>query len=224
LNPLFPFHNFDEFKRFFVARYAAETAAHGPYTDSAIAARIDQLAEEAQLHATPHLQLLVDWLYGSGSEIPDLQSRIDGWFARLHDRHPENPFILVCWGDAIKIPARLGLRPELKPGPDDRLPLEIIDAAIQKYEAAYTHAPDIDIISTKIAFNNWVTAHYFSKRSLDYRARMKKFEQFSARARLHLTDNVPNFDRDDLDWSKYGLTNELVDELMKYVAEEKKKK
>lgn len=122
----------------------------------------------------------------------------------------------------MKIPTRLGLRPDLKPGPDGRLPLIVIDSAIRKYEAALNLAPNFYLISTKVAMNYWVTAHYFSKLSLDYRARMKKFDEHSARARIHMTDSDQHFNQEtDLDWTKFGLTNEDVDEVMKYVAEEK---
>ena len=97
-NPIYPFRDLQEFGEFFNARYAVETTASGPYTDEAIDARVAALADRAQLHVAPHLQLLIDWLYGAGPHLQNLEEKIDHWFERLHVLFPDNPFILVYWG------------------------------------------------------------------------------------------------------------------------------
>lgn len=102
----------------------------------------------------PNLPLFVNWLelaLAAGSNVSKL---IDGWFSELAEAHPNNPFVLVAWGDVLKLQAG----PRAQWHEEHRL--ASVDEAIKKYESAYTLDPTLSVLAARLWVLYIATAAY----------------------------------------------------------------
>lgn len=199
LNPFFPFMTANEFLDYYLSYYQAEVTIAAPLKDGVIDAKLEELAEKALFVTPPHLQLLINWLYGCGAKISNLDKRINTWFSKLSEAFPDNAFIFLYWAEAIKIPYRIGLMTNEKPslsvaGNLDGLPIKVLDLAIEKCKAAYVVAPELHIISSKIAMMSLITALNYPEHSIQFKKRIKIFEEYGKKASIHIKEpNVQLF-------------------------------
>lgn len=218
LNPFYPFRTASEFSEFYLARYQVQVTRAAPLKDEIIDKEVMELEGKAMLFIAPHLQFLIDLLFEYGEKIDKLSEKIDAWFSKLSKAFPDNPYIFLYWADAIKVPSRLT---GFKDSDENTLPLEVMDAAIEKCEAAYALAPDLYVISSKISIMSLITSIHFPEKSRQYKARQKKFIEYAQKASIHIKDSAGNWsgNYDNYDWDKYGLTEDEIKQLVK--SEEK---
>ena len=169
------------------------------------------------LFIPPHLQVLIDWLYLYGHSIDNLSQKIEVWFSNLTSAFPDNPFIFLYWADAVKIPTRLGLTPELETNLEGHIPLRILDASIEKCERAYSLAPDLYLISSRIAMMLLISAFHFPENSKQFKLRHESMLKYKEKASTHINNNSVNWgkDLDDYDFDKLEMSEEEVKELIK---------
>jgi tetratricopeptide (TPR) repeat protein len=103
----------------------------------------------------PNLPLFVGWIEFSFHSGANIEKRVERWFSELEKTYPKNPFVLVYWGDALKVLAGSRERWHAKPS------LAKVDAAIAKYEAAYKLDPSLSVLAVRLYTLYAVTAFPF---------------------------------------------------------------
>jgi tetratricopeptide (TPR) repeat protein len=124
----------------------------------------------------PNLVLFVGWVELSVSVGANIEGRIDKWFSELLKLYPENPFVLVYWGDALKVLA----------GPRDRWTekpsLEKVDEAIKKYEGAYELDSSLSVLAVRLSTLYAITA-FQSEGTSEGNRRFQKGKYWSEKAK-----------------------------------------
>jgi tetratricopeptide (TPR) repeat protein len=188
----YPLANVREFADFYNHHYAYETHTH---TDAFNKWIVEQRAEDApewikDLEETaprlesraladlpaPNLVLFVGWFEISVVAEANIEGRVLKWFSELSQAYPENPFVLLYWGDALKVLA----------GPRDKwtekTSLEKIDAAIEKYEAAYKLDPSLSVLAVRLSTLYALTAFQFENTN-EGKRRFQKGQYWSEKAK-----------------------------------------
>lgn len=196
--PLGPMRTRSEFRTFYEARYAFEMAAgavdfrqfleedyDSPTED------LEKLAEqfgERALHGLPvlDLPLFVDWIAALLEEGVDLESFIDRWFSELAEHHPEEPFVLALWGDALRLVAVHKYGSEL-----GRPDIARLDAAIEKFTEAYSLQPEIKIFAARIWGIGLVAASGLANTTEEGQRRRDDLAAWGHEAREYWRDHLP---------------------------------
>ena len=201
IDPLWPFQTRWSFADFYNNRYAFEAqgltdkwgnllAAEGDEEDAPKWAphgeRMSPRYEERALAdvPAPNLPLFVGWIELALLEGENLERRIEEWFAELAEAYPENPFVLIYWGDALKLLA--GPRDGWSSAPR----LEKVDAAIGKYEAAYKLDPSLAVVAVRLHTLYIVTASLFRETD-EWERRLQETAKWSERAIPFYEEHMP---------------------------------
>lgn len=128
---------YDDFDDFLAARYGADACSDKD--------RASAYAGRAFVELSPFdLQLFVDWISRAAGDGEDLADKVEEWFSKLSSLYPDNPFVLLHWGDALNAitTAKYG---ELMSRPEARL----WDLVADKYKRAYATDPRLEIAAVR---------------------------------------------------------------------------
>lgn len=156
LDPWGPIGGRERFREYYNNRYAFSLASRYDDFDDFLAARYGDGARSDEDRASAYagrafaelppfdLQLFVDWISRAAQDGGDLADRVDGWFSRLSSLYPDNPFVLLYWGDALNV-ATTTKHGELMSFPDARLWEPVSD----KYKKAYALDPRLEVAAVR---------------------------------------------------------------------------
>lgn len=213
LNPFYPMNSSDEFCDFYIAQYSASVVMDAPLKDEFADHLLRKLEKQTTPITPPNLQLLINWLFGCGRNLKNIERTIEISFKELLEAFPNNPFIYLFWADALKIPVRIGVvKPKGKlaismSADGEGLPVSILEQSILLLEKAYELCPGMPIISSRIAITAMVVAISYPEKGLDWKKWMKKFELHAPKAKVHMqqmTQEWKDDEEDIYDWTKVG--------------------
>ncbi len=156
LDPWGPIGGRERFREYYNNRYAFSLASRYDDFDDFLAARYGDGARSDEDHASAYagrafaelppfdLQLFVDWISRAVQDGGDLADRVDGWFSRLSSLYPDDPFVLLYWGDALNVTTTTK-HGELMSFPDARLWNPVSD----KYKKAYALDPRLEVAAVR---------------------------------------------------------------------------
>lgn len=88
--------------------------------------------------------LFVDWISLVAKDGEDLTGRIEEWFPRLSSLYPDDPFVLLYWGDALNVVTTTKYGTLLSFS-DTRL----WDPVADKYKRAYALDPELSVAAIR---------------------------------------------------------------------------
>ena len=158
IEPLWPFGSREKFKDFYNYYYAFQISSSMDDLSSFIAERYGEqapfeeelaprFAERAYVGLpSANLELLAEWIHEELAAGEDLEDDIEAWFADLASEHPEDPFVLMYWGEARRIVSvgKYGTN-LLEPHAPS------LERAAEKFEEAYSKAPDLKVAAFRVA-------------------------------------------------------------------------
>jgi hypothetical protein len=156
LDPLGPAGGRERFREYYNNRYAFSLASKYDDFDDFLAARYGDGARADEDRASAYagrafaglppfdLELFVDWISRAAKDGEDLTGRVDGWFSEIHSLHPDNPFVLLYWGDALNAVTTVR-HGALMDRPEARL----WDPVVNKYKKAYELDPRLEVAAVR---------------------------------------------------------------------------
>lgn len=159
LDPLFPFGSRERFREYYNNRYAFTLATwyddfdeflaeryggQGPSFERDLAARY---TERGLTELVPvDIELFVDWIGRAASEGVAVADKVGAWFSELRSRHPDEPFVLLYWGEALR-KIKIVKHGEIMANPDARL----WDPVADKFKRAYALDPTLAVAAVRAA-------------------------------------------------------------------------
>lgn len=156
LDPWGPVGGRERFREYYNNHYAFCLASQYDDFDDFLAARYGDGARSDEDRASAYagrafadlppfdLQLFVDWISRAAQDGGDLTDTVDGWFSRLSALYPDDPFILLYWGDALNV-ITTTKHGKLMSFPDARL----WDPVADKFKKAYTLDPRMEVAAAR---------------------------------------------------------------------------
>lgn len=156
IDPLGPLGGRERFRERYNNRYASELARKYDQFDAYLAARRGRPFSPAEERAPEYagrafeglppfdLELFVDWISRAAKGGEDLTDKVEGWFSELFSLHPDNPFVLLYWGDALNV-VTTTKHGELMSYPNARL----WDPVADKYKKAYALDPRLEAAAVR---------------------------------------------------------------------------
>lgn len=86
----------------------------------------------------------MDWISWVVQDGEDLSERVEVWFSRLSLLYPDNPFVLLYWGDALNV-VTTAKHGELMSFPDAQL----WDPVADKYKEAYALDSELSVAAIR---------------------------------------------------------------------------
>lgn len=131
------------------------------------------------------MRLFVGWIELALVKGENPESRIEGWFSELVEAYPENAFVLLYWGDAIKLLAGPRERWHSKPN------LDKVDAAIKKYKAAYELDSSLSVLAVRLSTLYLITVISLHGTKEGER-RSQEGRRWLERAELYYEEHMPH--------------------------------
>lgn len=193
IEPFWPLYDLQEFMVFYNNRYAWEVSDYQNlgYLKEAK----PSYKELGMVDLPPNLQLFLDYLRIIPINLNELEKKIDNWFLELEKKYQDNPFILIYWADALKVPFFLQHKQEISEmrikGEIYILPLEILDQAILKLKKAYDIAPNMPVIASRLSALYAQSLTYYSPGSVEFSDALNMMGYYLNLARRYLQENIP---------------------------------
>lgn len=156
LDPWGPIGSRERFREYYNNRYAFSLASRYDDFDDFLVARYGGVVRSDEDRASTYagrafselppldLQLFVDWISRVVQDGEELSERIEVWFSKLSLLYPDNPFVLLYWGDALNI-VTTAKHGELMSFPDAQL----WDPVADKYKEAYALDSELSVAAIR---------------------------------------------------------------------------
>lgn len=156
LDPWGPVGGRERFREYYNNRYAFSLASKYDDFDDFLAARYGDGARADEDRASAYagrafaelppfdLDLFVGWILEAARDGQNLAAKVEGWFSELSSLHPDNPFVLLYWGDALKA-VTAAQHGEIMSAPQARL----WDPVADKYKNAYALDPRLEVAAVR---------------------------------------------------------------------------
>lgn len=103
------------------------------------------------------LSLFLGWVQEAFKRGVDVEQDVESWFYQLATRHPEEPFVVACWGEARRVVA------VQKYGAGFGSPSSWrMDRAREKFEEAYRMDPNIPYFAARVQAIGFTAATAFA--------------------------------------------------------------